>query len=91
MSVKIRPNWNFASQEEANQLLLQLSLENRAYLEAILHNLAYLTAKQTDAEMDTVLQALWQQVGETGGRKFEELRKDYHGTADQQTAPDDAQ
>ena len=42
MSVKIRPNWNFESQDEANQLLLQLTLENRAYLEAILQNLAFL-------------------------------------------------
>ena len=41
MSVKIRPNWNFESQDEANQLLLQLTLENRAYLEAILQNLAF--------------------------------------------------
>ena len=89
MSVKIRPNWNFASQEEANQLLLQLTLENRAYLEAILHNLAYLTAKSTDTDMDNVLQALWQQVGETGGRKFEELRKDYHGNNEQTATEND--
>lgn len=79
MSVKIRPNWNFESQDEANQLLLQLALENRAYLEAILHNLAYLTARTTDTDVESVLQTLWQQVGETGGTKFEELRRDYHG------------
>mgnify|MGYP001161158456 FL=1 len=78
MSVKIRPNWNFESQDEANQLLLQLTLENRAYLEAILQNLAFLTAKSTDADVEELMMTLWQQVKDTGSQKFKELQQDYH-------------
>ena len=78
MSVKIRPNWNFESQDEANQLLLQLTLENRAYLEAILQNLAFLTAKSTDTDVEELMMTLWQQVKDTGGQKFQELQQDYH-------------
>tara|TARA_B100000941_G_scaffold180759_1_gene129726 strand:- start:361 stop:633 length:273 start_codon:yes stop_codon:yes gene_type:complete len=78
MSVKIRPNWNFESQDEANQLLLQLALENRAYLEAILQNLAFLTAKSTDTDVEELMMTLWQQVKDTGSQKFQELQQDYH-------------
>ena len=78
MSVKIRPNWNFESQDEANQVLLQLTLENRAYLEAILQNLAFLTAKSTDADVEELMMTLWQQVKDTGSQKFKELQQDYH-------------
>ena len=78
MSVKIRPNWNFESQDEANQVLLQLTLENRAYLEAILQNLAFLTAKSTDTDVEELMMTLWQQVKDTGGQKYQEFQQDYH-------------
>ena len=45
---------------------------------AILQNLAFLTAKSTDTDVEELMMTLWQQVKDTGSQKFQELQQDYH-------------